>query len=351
MGRAGVCANHIRDVASFFKGAQITINARTEEDVEPEVIYSRVAKASATHLNLKDRAETYESTAPVGTNYQRIQPKREINISEREKFWNKEQEDEKKRKCEDMRLLEEERKKAEAAEKLRELKEAKEREEASVRKELELTKRREAEKNAENNIRSRGDSLSGEDHMEDEDERQQRAEAARRARADEAKSVISGSSIKNARAIFEQNSSAGQYQARPKPLPIPIRENGIKKVQKLPITVIPEVNGKSSIVTNGATNKVQLATADIPQQKVIEKPVEAKKEEVIVKPVVEPVAVIQPATVEPVLVNEQDDEPEVLTAEQIATIKQQELERTYAMTQAIYPEPLEDIVEEDDEGE
>lgn len=35
LARKGVCANHFADVVSFFKGAHITINARTDEDVEP----------------------------------------------------------------------------------------------------------------------------------------------------------------------------------------------------------------------------------------------------------------------------------------------------------------------------
>uniref|UniRef100_A0A096MD68 Drebrin-like a n=1 Tax=Poecilia formosa TaxID=48698 RepID=A0A096MD68_POEFO len=49
--RKGMCANHLSAIANFLKGAHVTINARTEEDVEPETILTKVAKASGANYN------------------------------------------------------------------------------------------------------------------------------------------------------------------------------------------------------------------------------------------------------------------------------------------------------------
>ncbi len=44
--RKGVCANHIPHVASFFRGSHLSITARTEDDVDPEVIMEKVVKST-----------------------------------------------------------------------------------------------------------------------------------------------------------------------------------------------------------------------------------------------------------------------------------------------------------------
>ncbi|KFM82125.1 Drebrin-like protein, partial [Stegodyphus mimosarum] len=111
--RKGACANHVLDVANFFKGIHVTINARMEEDVEPSLILEKVSKASSSNFNFKDRSEPVENTAPVSSVYKRIMPTREINPAEIEKFWMKEQEEEKKRIYEEKKKAEEERKKLE----------------------------------------------------------------------------------------------------------------------------------------------------------------------------------------------------------------------------------------------
>lgn len=232
MSRKGVCANHIKDISGFFRGAHITINARTEDEVEPSVILEKVAKTSATKLCLKERSDpTDVPSRPVGTNYQRIQPQKEINSLERESFWHKQQEEERKRKIEERKRLEEERKKLEEAEKLREMKEAKERENAILKRETELAKRREEERNAKNesniskNRPSYHSCLSNTntnevDEEDPDEERIKRVEAMKKARAEEARNLISGSNIRNARALFEQNTSTGQLSKPPLPKPI-----------------------------------------------------------------------------------------------------------------------------------
>jgi hypothetical protein len=213
LSRKGICANHVKDVGAFFRGAHVTIHARNEEEVEPAVILDKVAKASSTKLDFKDRSDIVENTGPVGTNYQRVQAAKEINSSERESFWTKQQEEERRRKIEERKRSEEERKKIEEVEKKRELLEAKEREISSSKKDQEISKRREMEKNAENRARDLMDvrrlSNVEDDLGEDpEEERTRRSEEARKQRALEARTLIDKSKIKDVRAMFEQQSSA-----------------------------------------------------------------------------------------------------------------------------------------------
>ncbi|KAG8232401.1 hypothetical protein J437_LFUL013972, partial [Ladona fulva] len=53
--RKGTCANHVRDVARFFIGAHVTINARTEEEVDPDIIMDKVSKSTGSAYSFKDR--------------------------------------------------------------------------------------------------------------------------------------------------------------------------------------------------------------------------------------------------------------------------------------------------------
>ncbi|CAG2164357.1 unnamed protein product, partial [Oppiella nova] len=124
--RKGVCINHFRDVNDFFKGSHLTINARTEEEVEPDVILSKIAKVS-TKVNLKERSEINENISPVGTNYRRVQPQREISQTDREEFWAKTQEEERLRLIEDKKKLNDNRIKSEKEREEREMREAKQR--------------------------------------------------------------------------------------------------------------------------------------------------------------------------------------------------------------------------------
>ena len=47
LARKGTCANHVGTIKNFFKGVHVTINVRTDEEVEPSVIIETVAKATA----------------------------------------------------------------------------------------------------------------------------------------------------------------------------------------------------------------------------------------------------------------------------------------------------------------
>lgn len=213
MSRKGICANHIKDVSGFFRGAHITIHARNEEEVEASVILDKVAKASSTNLNLKDRSDILENTGPVGSNYQRVQAEKEINSSDRESFWTKQQEEEKRTKIEERKVQEEEKKLLQNLERERELHQSKQREVSSSKRDQEISKKREAEKNAENRARDlvmqvETSSSQMERHEDPEEERTRRSEEARKERALEARNLVKGSKIKDARALFEQHASA-----------------------------------------------------------------------------------------------------------------------------------------------
>lgn len=62
---SGTCANHVRDVSNFFKGAHVTINARTEEEVDPQIIIDKVAKSTGSAYSFKERAEFENDLGPV----------------------------------------------------------------------------------------------------------------------------------------------------------------------------------------------------------------------------------------------------------------------------------------------
>lgn len=212
--KKGACANHVLDVSNFFKGAHVTMNARTEDDIEPSAILEKVAKASASKFNFKDRSDPVENITPVGSVYKRILPTREINPVEREKFWIKEQEEEKKRVIEERKKTEEERKKLEEERKEREIHDSTAREEWVKERSRSINQMREAEKNADNAAKSIAmEKMQWERQLQDdakeEKERRTRSESLRRERSYEAQTLISQRTI-NARAIFEQNTCAGQ---------------------------------------------------------------------------------------------------------------------------------------------
>ncbi|KAL0277680.1 UNVERIFIED_CONTAM: hypothetical protein PYX00_004888 [Menopon gallinae] len=223
--RKGTCANHVRDVSNFFKGAHVTINARTDEEVDPQIIIDKVAKSTGSAYSFKERAEFENDSGPVGTSYKRVIPKQEINAQERDRFWEKEeqeerqrQEAERRRRDEEKRLLEEERKR-------RESEETAKREAAAKERNRNISQLREAEKTKPEEQKMRRDIV--EDIETEEKERRERAEILRRQRSQEAQQLISTRTI-NARAIFEQNTSALQYNNRKGSL----QPNGIKKAEE-----------------------------------------------------------------------------------------------------------------------
>uniref|UniRef100_A0A1B6L3R3 SH3 domain-containing protein n=1 Tax=Graphocephala atropunctata TaxID=36148 RepID=A0A1B6L3R3_9HEMI len=215
--RKATSANHIRDVSCLLKGFHVTVNARNEEEVDNDIIVEKLSKASSSAYSFKDRGETVKESGPVGTTYKRVIPQQEINSNERDKFWQKEEEEEKKRQDAERKHREEEKKRLEHEIKHREIEEAAQREARIKERSKSISVLREAERNElirvnAANLAERGNDI--EDREKEEIERKERSEILRRQRSQEAQALISKRTI-DARAVFEQNTSAGQlYQRR-----------------------------------------------------------------------------------------------------------------------------------------
>ncbi|XP_011694261.1 PREDICTED: drebrin-like protein isoform X2 [Wasmannia auropunctata] len=210
--RKGTCANHIRDIEKLLKGAHITITARSEDDVEVDVIMEKLARATASAYKFNEpRSENEGNTGPVGTTYRRVIPAQEINATERDLFWEKEEMEEKKRLEQERLRSEEERQKLEREMRAREEKETQLREQKVTAKENSIARQKLAEQRAEevNNLRNQ---KTAQNYGNDvEDDHKSRSDELRKQRSKETQQLIAQRTI-NARAIFEQNSAAGQMK-------------------------------------------------------------------------------------------------------------------------------------------
>ncbi|XP_050563941.1 drebrin-like protein B [Spodoptera frugiperda] len=184
--RKGTCANHIKHVANFFTGFHLTMHARTEDDLDEKVIQDKLAKAGSAFNFKTSRPEELPPSGPVGTVYQKVNPVQEINSKERDQFWLKEEQEEKKRVEAERKRREEEKRKAEEL--------------ARRRDELEAERRAKAEQDK---SLSPDAAVSG----------GTTSEALRRQRSAEARQLI-GASTAAARALFQQNLAQGQMPAR-----------------------------------------------------------------------------------------------------------------------------------------
>ncbi|KAL2717577.1 drebrin-like protein [Vespula squamosa] len=212
--RKGTCANHIRDVEKLLKGAHITITARSEDDVEVDVIMEKLARATASAYKFNEpRSENDAHTGPIGTTYKRVIPEQEINATERDQFWQREEIEEKKRLEQERIRNEQERQRLEKEIRMREEKESQLREQQVSAKESSIARQKLAEQRAEeaNNLRNR--IAASQQYSEDnDDDHKSRSEELRRQRSKEAQQLIAQRTI-NARAVFEQNSAAGQMKS------------------------------------------------------------------------------------------------------------------------------------------
>ncbi|KAF7415053.1 hypothetical protein HZH68_003542 [Vespula germanica] len=212
--RKGTCANHIRDVEKLLKGAHITITARSEDDVEVDVIMEKLARATASAYKFNEpRSENDAHTGPIGTTYKRVIPEQEINATERDQFWQREEIEEKKRLEQERIRNEQERQRLEKEIRMREEKESQLREQQVSAKESSIARQKLAEQRAEeaNNLRNRI-AASQQYNEDNDDDHKSRSEELRRQRSKEAQQLIAQRTI-NARAVFEQNSAAGQMKS------------------------------------------------------------------------------------------------------------------------------------------
>ncbi|XP_037031899.1 drebrin-like protein [Bradysia coprophila] len=215
--RKGTCANHIRDISKLLTGAHLTINARNEDDVETDLIMQKLSSVGSAYSFKEPRMVQEENRGPVGTNYSKVIPAKEINFRDRDSFWKKEEEEERRRVEVEKELRQKELQKVEQERRAREEKEHIERERKIAINDL---------KSPTNNdvvtpIKSSPQPLSPQQLSPVRTMTQ--AEEMRQQRNLEARELI-GSRVGTAKAIFSQNSASGQMQTTNKVAPIkPIR--------------------------------------------------------------------------------------------------------------------------------
>lgn len=217
--RKGICANHLRDVERFFHGAHLTINARNEEEVEPQLIIEKVSKVGTAYSFKAPRGDTSGPTLPVGTTYKRVNPVKEINAKERDQFWQKEEQEELKRLEEERKRKEAEKLRREQEAKQREIQEAAERDARALARNSSIDQIKQAEKKAQE-AEQKPDLV----YEEDTRVRINQSDVLRQQRKQEAQSLIAQRTI-DARSIFEKNTSAGQIKRTPEK---PVRASILK---------------------------------------------------------------------------------------------------------------------------
>ncbi|KAE9555433.1 hypothetical protein FO519_001370 [Halicephalobus sp. NKZ332] len=100
-------ASNISAVKEFVKKVNLTVYARSEEDVDIDSITAEINKLAANNNNLNSGYNMFEIPAPVGSTYTPVKPHTDIDLMEREKFWKEQQEEEQERRREEIRKNEE----------------------------------------------------------------------------------------------------------------------------------------------------------------------------------------------------------------------------------------------------
>ncbi|XP_027018157.2 drebrin-like protein B isoform X2 [Tachysurus fulvidraco] len=128
--RRGVCSNHLYTMASFLRGAHVTINAHSEDDVEPELIMNKVSQAVGVNYSLHTETNRFNTAAshPVGSVYCKTHMLQEIKEADRETFWAQMEKEEQARRQQERMKAEEERQRLEKERKEQEERETVERE-------------------------------------------------------------------------------------------------------------------------------------------------------------------------------------------------------------------------------
>ncbi|NXA43703.1 DBNL protein, partial [Eudromia elegans] len=231
--RKGACANHVSTVANFLKGAHVTINARAEEDVEPELIMEKVAKASGANYNFHKETSRFQDSgpqAPVGSVYQKTNAMSEIKRVNKDNFWAKAEKDEENRRLEEKRRAEEERQRLERERRERELREAAGREQRFQARSSEIEAQKfQQQQEAESRDKEQQQWVSKE-QMEEYEARQRkgfkRSESVEKAQ--EAASLIAQRSV-NPRDIFKQRERSVPADAAAAPQPGKLRSPFLQK--------------------------------------------------------------------------------------------------------------------------
>ncbi|XP_075456960.1 drebrin isoform X3 [Ascaphus truei] len=139
--RKCACASHVAQIADFFQGVDVIVNASSVDDIEPLAINQRLSNGSGRlsspvlqRLQLKEEGQT----DPVGTTYQKTDAAVEMKRINREQFWEQAKREEEERKQEEKQKAVEERLRFEQERMEQERKEQEEREKRYQEREQEI---------------------------------------------------------------------------------------------------------------------------------------------------------------------------------------------------------------------
>lgn len=293
--RKGLCASHVNDVANYFKGCSQTITLRNEDEATPDYIMQQIRRSSSARINIRERSEIMENMEPVGTNYKPLKVSQEIGTIDRKKFWQLEEEAEKRRIEEEKIRAEEKRLQFEKERKQREAAEAKKMEQSLLDREKSIDATRQANLGSEKNLKSNNqpNSISVIRQNDKDDARPgAQSDLIRRERNQETFALISKGTIKNKRAIFEQqvtnntpnNTSVNRLERRPSGVIVTERVKAFRSLEtsvpqpKAPQQSVRKISFNNSsrestpAIQNGDTHEVRTANETASILPVVDEP-------------------------------------------------------------------------------
>ncbi|KAM9793956.1 drebrin-like protein B [Syngnathus typhle] len=202
--RKGLCANHLGTVANFLKGAHVTINARDEDDVDPDVILSKVSKASGANYNFGKASQSAGDfpRGAVGSVYCKTNAVDEMLQINKDSFWSQAQREEEARRQEEVKKAQLQRQAVEQERRDLEDKLAREREIKTQQRNMTIDHNRLQQKQREGEEREKEQQQR---KLQAPDAETKRASSARA--ANEAEALISQRSF-NPRDVFKQRETA-----------------------------------------------------------------------------------------------------------------------------------------------
>ncbi|XP_049593710.1 drebrin-like protein B isoform X2 [Syngnathus scovelli] len=207
--RKGLCANHLGTVANFLKGAHVTINARDEDDVDPDVILSKVSKASGANYNFSKASQSAGDfpRGAVGSVYCKTNAVDEMEQINKDSFWSQAQREEEARRQEEVKKAQLQRQAVEQERRDLEDKLAREREIKTQQRNMAIDHNRLQQKQRQEEEREKEQQQRKLQTPDEETKRASSARAGSARAANEAEALISQRSF-NPRDVFKQRETA-----------------------------------------------------------------------------------------------------------------------------------------------
>lgn len=221
LSRKGLCASHVGDIVSYFKGCTQTITIRNDDEASQEYLMDQIVRASSSRLSLSKQQSSNSSKASPenvitdpATSANDMKPDKnfEISSADRKSFWQRQEEEEKARLSEEKKRAAEKQAQFEKERKLREESEAKKLAETIKERDRLIEATRQAERRGSLSSQQSSKIAASLSHDNEDERVGRRSELIRLERNQETQSLISKGLIKNKRAIFEQASQQQSQQ-------------------------------------------------------------------------------------------------------------------------------------------